>query len=184
MGIHARICLLSLALTAAGAAAQPMPAVGEDVLDLAKAIEGGKDVKGKVAAIRKKFDDLEGVMRAYKPRAKGGLGYGSAATEGIDKKLSDLVKEPLTAGRLAKEKADLLKLGYQNLALGKLAHAYTPPKPVRGKAPRLWTGYADAMEKATKDLIDAVKKGDAPGLKKAAGSISKACNDCHTDFRD
>jgi len=157
----------------------------KDLMDVVADIEAGKDVEAKVKAIKKKYEDLNSTMHVYKPREKGGFGYGPAGKgDGIELKILNLGKRALAAGALAKEKADLIKLGYINIGVAKIAHAYAPTKPKGGKGAKEWKAFADDQEKASKDIIDAAKKGDAAALKKAASNLNNACNNCHSDFRD
>ncbi len=184
MDTLARTTML-VGILAAFAVDEPPPDARPDILDIAKDIEAGKDVKEKVAAFKKKYEDLASAMRVYKPRAKGGLGYGEPGTaDGIEKKLQDLAREALTAARLTKEKAGLIKMGYVNIALGRITHTYAPGRAHKGHHPRQWRWHADDLQKAATDLLEAAKKGDARALQAAAAFINKECIGCHRDFRD
>lgn len=95
----------------------------DDVREIADDLAKGKDVKKKVEALRKKEDDLTEIMRAYKPRAKGGIGYGpKASNDGIEKKILDLGRKALTKDALAKERADLGKMLHLNRAISRIVH--------------------------------------------------------------
>lgn len=157
----------------------------KDILDVAADVEAGKDVASKVAAIKKKYEDLNTLMAIYKPRERGGLGIGEKSKgDGLELKFIDLGKRAPAKGTLDKQKADLVKAGYVNIAMAKISHAYAPAKPKGGKGPKDWAKYADDQEAASKSLIEAVKKGDGAAVKKAATNINAACTACHGDFRD
>lgn len=176
---------LCLALVVVARADEDAAKAQKDILDLAKDLEGGKDVAAKVASIKKKYEDLNTLMHAYKPRGKGGIGVGPKGPgDGIELKIINLGKRALSKAALEKEKDDLVKAGYINLALAKITDAYAPAKPKGGKGPKDWKKHVEDMEKGSKDLIEAAKKGDAPALKKAAANLNNSCNNCHTDFRD
>ncbi|MBY0229321.1 MAG: cytochrome c [Gemmataceae bacterium] len=155
------------------------------IVDLAEALEAGKDPKDAVAAIRKKYDDLLTVMHVYKTREKGGYGVGpKGKSDGIELKIVDMGKRAPSKATLDKYKDEYVKMGYLNLAMGKIAHAYPPAKPVKGKGAKEWKQHSDDQEKASKELIEAFKKGDGAAVKRAATNLNAACNNCHSDFRD
>ena len=66
----------------------------KDVLDVLKLVEAGKDkdVKDKVAAIKKKDVELMHLMKVYKLKEKGGLGYGDKPDDksGVEAKIISL----------------------------------------------------------------------------------------------
>lgn len=152
----------------------------KDILDVAKEIEAGKDVTAKVDAIRKKHDDMEHLMSIYKRRDKGGLGIGPKGPgDSIDFKIMNLGKRKLPAATLSKEKADLIKMAYLNIAMAKITHKFAGKKK-----PKEWKEYSETMEKESKNLLDAIKKGDADGIKSTATKLYGTCTGCHSDIRD
>ena len=158
----------------------------KDILALAETLEKGSDGKSAVAAIKKKYEELNSIMHVYKPSTKGGVGVGAkGANDGIERKIALLARTELSKAKLDKEKAALLKMAYLNLAVGKVAHAYAPQKSKPGKpGTKEWNGYAGEQEKASKDLLDAIKKGKTADIKKHALSLNAACTNCHSDFRN
>ncbi|MGL4551193.1 MAG: hypothetical protein ACRC33_08395, partial [Gemmataceae bacterium] len=149
----ALIAGLSLVAFNAARADDDTKAAQKDILDLAADLEAGKDVAEKVAAIKKKYEDLNTLMHSYKPSEKGGIGYGPKAKgDGIEIKLTSLAKRALSKTALDKEKKDLVKVGHINAALAKITDAYAPTKPKGGKTPKDWKKYAEDMEKASKSL--------------------------------
>jgi cytochrome c556 len=183
--------LLAMTLvTTAGAAHRDddkeIKAAQKDILDLAKAIEDGKDGKAvatQVAAIKKKYEELGTVMHIYKPRDKGGLGFGTAPKGGIEFKIRDLSKRKLAPMTLQKEAKELLRLGYVNIALAEIAKPYFG-KPKGGKGKKDWDQHLDDQKKAAQELIAAVKAKDVNAIKKIADKLDASCNNCHSDFRD
>jgi len=166
-------------------------AAKKDVLDLAKKIEdGGKpaDVAAEAGKIKKKYEELNTVMHGYKPPTKGGIGFGKGkgAGDGIELKIIDLGKRKLAAAALAKQKDDLVKMGYINLAMAEIAAHYSPAKPKGGKGAKEWKQYLDDMKKSSMALIKEVKaaKPDAEKIKAAANDLGTSCKSCHSDFRD
>jgi hypothetical protein len=89
-----------------------------DVLDLAKKIADGKDVATEAGAIRKKYDELNFVMYAYKHSDKGGIGTGllpkkspeGKGIDGIEHKLQRITsgKEVLDDAAIKKQKDALV----------------------------------------------------------------------------
>jgi len=159
----------------------------KDVLDLAKLVEQGKEseVAGKAATIKKSYEDLNTVMHVYKPSPKGGIGFGKpAAGDGIELKVIALGKRALPPATLKKEKDDLVKMAYINIAMAEVAAQYAPAKPKGGKGAKEWKQYASDQKKASLELIKAAQAGDPAKVKAAANNINNACNNCHSDFRD
>jgi cytochrome c556 len=158
----------------------------QDILDLAKKIADGKDVSKEAAEVKKKYEELNTVMHAYKPSPKGGIGTGldPKAGDGIEIKVINLGKRALTSAALAKEKGALVKVAYINAAIADITHAYAPTKPKGGKGAKEWKQFCDDMKKASLDLAKAVEAGDTAKIKTAANNLNNSCNNCHSDFRD
>jgi hypothetical protein len=185
VGGLALIAGLYLVTCAAARADEETDKAKKDILDLVTDLEAGKDISAKVAAIKKKYEDLNTLMHGYKPRERGGIGVGPKDKgDGIEIKLNALAKRALSKMAIGKEKDDLIKVGHINIALAKIADAYTPAKPKGAKGPKDWKKYVEEMEKSSKSLIDAAKAGDPAALKKAATELNNSCNSCHSDFRD
>jgi hypothetical protein len=152
------------------------------IAEIASDLEAEKDVKEKVAALKKKIEELEPIMHSYKPKKAKGIGVGADGT-GIEAKIRALSKSGITKDALAKEKADLLKMAYVNLAISHIAATHAPAKPKGGKGAKEWNAANDDMKKATMDLIKAVKGDEAGAIKKIATALDASCNKCHEDFR-
>jgi len=181
----ALVAALGLAVSNAARADEDAKKAQKDVLDLAADLEAGKSVGDKTKAIKKKYEDLNTLMHAYKPRDKGGVGFGPAGKgDGIEIKLNAMAKRALSQMALDKEKAELIKVGYINIALAKIADEYAPAKPKGSKGPKDWKKHVEDMEKSSKSLIDAAKASDPVAVKKAATELNSSCNNCHSDFRD
>lgn len=155
----------------------------KEILKLAEMLAAGKDISAEAAALRKKFDDLEQIMNAYKPGNKGGIGFGKKK-EGIELKLNAMGKRALPASTLKADQADLLKMAYINEAIAEVASHYAPAKPKGGKGAKEWKQYTADQKKAAGELIKAIKAGSPDKVKAAANNINSACNGCHADFRD
>lgn len=158
----------------------------EAVKKLVESINNNKaDVQAQVAAIRKKYDMLEPLMWVYKPRNKGGVGWGKDGS-GIEQEIGKLgsasSKIKLTPKKLADLKADLIKTGELSRAVAEIAEAYTDQ--FAKKNPAKWKEYCKDMKKSSDELIAAAKGGDAVKVKKAAGNLNESCTKCHSDFRE
>lgn len=157
----------------------------KDILDLTKKIEGGaKSVSEDAVKIKKKYEDLNTIMHAYKPSTKGGIGYGpKGAGDGIEQAIISLGKRANEA-TVKKMKDDLIKMANVNIAIAEITMEYKPAKPKGGKGAKEWKQHCDDMKKAAMELRDAAKGGDAKKVKAAANNLNTSCNNCHTDFRD
>jgi hypothetical protein len=157
------------------------------VLDVVEAVEAGKgdkDLAAKAEAIKKKDVELNNLMKVYKLKGKGGLGYGAKpdATSGIEKKLLDLSQKAPAKGALKKEAKDLIKLAHLNIAMAEIAKPHFQ-KAMEGKGKKDWDAWLKDQKTAAKELIEAVKKEDADGVSKAAKNMVNSCNECHAVFR-
>jgi soluble cytochrome b562 len=128
-------------------------------------------------------EGLKFVMRAYKPRAKGGIGVG-AKGESIELKIIGLSKRKLQAADVGKQKADLEKIANISKAISEVTHHYTPKAKKPGKDPKDWTKYTDEMTKGADELAKAAKSGNAQAIKTAATNLNASCTNCHGTFRD
>jgi len=155
-----------------------LKAARKDVLDIAGQIEAGKKVD--TAAIRKKYDDLDLIMNVYKPRIRSSGGK-PGSIDGVEAKIMHMAKRELLPTALRKEKYELIKMAYVNIAVAEIAQHYAPKT---GKGPRLWRQYNGDVIRASKEFIKAVNAEDAAKLKTAATNINSACNNCHKDYRD
>jgi len=154
----------------------------KEILKLAKDVAAGKKIDA--TAIRKKFEELEPIMYAYKPSTKGGIGIGKPGPgDSYEQKIINLGKRALSPANLGKEKADLIKMAHVNITIAHIANQY-PPKAKGGKGPKEWRQYNEDMIKSSEDFIKAVKAEDPGKVKTAAANINSACNNCHSDFRD
>jgi len=185
---------LALAFTAVGVARDDEDdkdtiAARKDVLDVLKAVESGKgdkDLENLAAGIKKKDVELNNLMKVYKNKDKGGLGYGVKpdAKSGIESKIIELQRNargPAVA-TLKKEKNDLIKLAQLNIAMSEIARPHFQ-KPMEGKGKKDWDKWLDDQKAASKELIEAVKKEDGKGVAKAAKELLNSCTECHSIFR-
>jgi cytochrome c556 len=182
------VLLLAAALVVgdARAADEDTKKAQADILDLAKKLADGKDVEKETPAIRKKYEDLNTLMHAYKPSEKGGIGTGLGPKkgDGIELKIIALGKRPLPAATLKKEADALVKLGYINAALADITTHYAPAKPKAGKGAKEWKQYTKDMKEASLELVKAAQASDVKKVQTAANNLNNSCNNCHSDFRD
>lgn len=159
----------------------------KDVLDLTKDVSAAKPdakaIEAKAGKIKKKYEELNTVMHIYKPKDKGGIGYGKAG-EGIELKIIGLGKRALAPAALTKEKDELVKLANINIAMAAITKHYAPTKTKGGKGKKDWEQHCEDMRKGAEALIKAVKGNTPAAVKAAANDLNNACNNCHTDFRD
>lgn len=181
-----RTCVAVLLLSLLSVSGQPpVNRPTGEVKEIAKLLAGGKDPAAKIAALRKRYADLDEVAVVFKPRRRGGIGFGPKANnDGIEIKLMMLVKKGLSDEELKKQKDDLLEMSHTLLAMAHILEAYKPAKAVRDKTPADWMRHVAAMDEAAEELIVAIKKGKPAEVKAAARAVNNACNECHTVHRD
>jgi hypothetical protein len=188
VGLAGLMPLSGPALQEAGAAPAPirkpfrrLPKRFRDIVSVARDLSEGRPVAAKLAALRNKYDDLGDVMRIFKHRSKKGLGAGpKAPSDGIEDKIIRLSMRPLTRMQLAKEKDDLVRMGYVAAAVGALSKLYAPDRPFQGMTPADWRKHADQTRKYSLELVKAVESGNPLKVKRVATKLNYACNGCHS----
>jgi hypothetical protein len=197
---------LVLALSAVGVAADKAKdkakdeadedtlAARKDVLDVLKDVEGGKEDKvlvAKAAAIKKKDVELNNLMKVYRMKEKGGIGYGEKpdAKSGLEVKIIALQRTERgpSAATLKKEGTALIKLAHVNIAMAEIGRPHYDNFKDTGKGnnktKKDWDKWFDEQKAAAKELIEAVKKEDSKGVAKAAKDLLNTCTECHAAFR-
>ncbi len=160
-------------------------AAQKDVLALAKEIEAGKTDPTKLKAIRKNYTELQHPMYVFKPTNKGGVGFPPKGdADGIELKISNMSKAPLSPRQLKAQRAALIKVGYLSIAMSEVSMQYVPAAPKGGKGAKEWKAYAADMKKASQALIAAVNKESPAAVKTSAFDLSNSCLGCHKDFRN
>jgi hypothetical protein len=139
------------------------------VADAARKAAGGAD------------EGLKFVMRANKPKAKGGVGVGHKG-EGIELKIIALSKR--VSPDDAAQSEDLGQIADVSKAIAEVAVYYTPKAGAAGKDPKDWTKFTDEMTKGSEELARAAKGGKAAEIKQAANDLNASCTNCHSTFRD
>lgn len=144
--------------------------------------------KAKVKEVEK--FDLDPIMHSFKPRARGGIGFGEKAglvppnEDGIESKLISLGKKPLSAGDAGKFQGAISTLAYQVLAIGEASDAKWPESKDKSKSKDKWLEYNAIMKDGSKELAEAAKAKDSAKIKTSAAKVNRSCNECHTVFRD
>lgn len=190
LGLAAGVAL-TLALAAVGTARdkEEDAKAQKAVLDTTKSAEDGKSDKelaAKAAEIKKAGYELDSLMKVYKIKKSGGVGFGDspAPASGIEAKLQEMqrAKRGVAAAKLKSESKDLIKLAYLNIAMAEIAKPHFT-KPAEGKTKKDWDKWLDDQKEGAKELIEAVKKGDGKAANKAADKMMNACTECHNVFR-
>jgi hypothetical protein len=160
----------------------------EAVLKLVDAMNKRGNVQGQLAAITKKFDELEPLMWVYKPRKKQGIGMGKNGEDDIELTLGKIgnprAKAKLNAQKLALMKADLIKSGELSKAIAEIAKQDKYVQQYGKKNVAKWKGYTDDMMKGADGLIKATKAGNVKQVTDAAQILSESCTSCHSEFRE
>ena len=180
------LCLWSL--TALSADDDEKKAAQKALLQLVDTMDKGGDVKAQIAAITKKYDELEALMWVYKPRNKKGIGMGKAGADDIELTLGKIGnpkgKNKLNAKKLADWKEDLILAGKLSKAIAQITEQDKYTQQQGKKDPTKWKGYTKDMKKSADELIKAVKGGNVKDVQEAANNLSGSCTSCHSDFRE
>jgi hypothetical protein len=140
-------------------------------------------------AIANKLDEVAPVMDLLKPRGDGGLGVGpkpgGITPDGIEKKLLDMGKHPVTAVQAGSQGDALARLGDQVAAVAEVAQHKCPVKKKEGdKDPKDWQTWCQDMRQGGLELADAAKAKDAAKIKAVVTKLNSNCSNCHSIFRD
>lgn len=144
--------------------------------------EAGKKAAGDI--------DIESVMRAFKPRTKGGFGVGAKAglvaanQDGIEAILPNLQKKGVAKSDESKMAEPLTQLANRVLAIALVTGHKAPEKDMGAKTKKKWAEFNDLMKEGAEALATAVKEKKWADVKKAAGKMNTSCSDCHSVFRD
>jgi hypothetical protein len=151
----------------------------EDLIRMVDAMAKGGDGKKEAEAIHAKFDDVKIAMIVFRNSAKGGMPLGKAGPrDGIEIKIQDMDKKPLSKEEAAAQKDDLVKAARFARAMAQVAELYEPK--TRGAE---WKRYTRDMRKSAADLIEAARAGDPRKIKTAVSDLHASCTSCHSDFK-
>src|SRR5262249_35754003 len=136
--------------------------------------------------LKPKYEELEDLEKAYKPRRRGGVGIGPATnTDGIEMRLFQLQRRQLNANELADQKADLQRAAHYAIAIREVTRLFAPEKPkANRRGAKEWNAFADGVIRGAKDLSAAARDGDLRGVQAAARRMIDGCVSCHEEFRD
>ena len=136
----------------------------------------------------KKFDEVADLMHLYRPRNKGGMGWGSTAganpaTDGLEKKIQEFAKA--VPANVAAQVANNVEAANWMAALADLTLAKAPTKDAAGgKTKKAWIGWSEDIKVATNDFAKAAAKKDGAAMQKAASRINTLCVNCHSKFKE
>ena len=154
------------------------------VAKIGEQIQKGDDAGAKkaAAATAKSAAEVGDVMHMFRPRSKGGMGFGekagsNPAKDGIEVALRDIARD---GANFAKQGDGIATTGYWIAALADVTGAMAPAKDQGKKTKKAWNQYSDDMRVAGLEFAKA--KGD--GVKKAAAKVNASCNNCHSIFKE
>jgi Cytochrome C' len=190
-GIASALVVWSLALVGQGTAADEDKEVRDGIEKLAD-VMAKKDLataKAQGQAIANKLDEVAPAMDLLKPRGDGGLGVGpkpgAITPDGIEKKLIDMGKKPMTAAQVTTQADALARMADEVAAVAEVAQHKCPVKKKEGdKDPKDWQTWCQDMRQGGLDLADAAKAKDAAKVKTAVNKLNSTCSNCHAVFRD
>jgi cytochrome c556 len=156
----------------------------EAVIKLMDTVKNKGDVKAQAEAMKKKFEELKPIMWVYKPRKKGGMGFGKDGDD-IEQtigKVGSKTAKGMTPAKIKGMTDDLIKSAEISKAIAEVTDLYAGQYAKKDTAK--WKGYTKDMRNGADELIEAAKGGDVAKIKKAANNLSASCTNCHSDFRE
>jgi hypothetical protein len=146
------------------------------------------DTKKAVAEAAKKFAEPSELMHMYRPRKKGGMGWGATegknpAADGLEKKIQEFAKGvPATA---ANDVANNVEAGQWMVALAEITKSMAPTKDAAGgKTKKAWIGWSEELRDASNTFIKAAEAKKGTDMAKAASKINSLCINCHSKFKE
>ncbi len=155
------------------------------IAKIGEMIQKGDDAGAKktAAALAKGADELGDIMHMFRPRNKGGMGFGKVAVganpakDGLEVALRDIARE---GANFAKQGDAIVVSGHWIAALADVINAKGFDKYTAKKTKKSWEQYSNEMRVAGLDFAKA-KGVDA---KAAAAKVNASCNNCHSIFKD
>jgi hypothetical protein len=168
----------------------PDKAVAEAITKLADAIKkGDADATKKLAAkahAMKDIEELPDFMHLFKPRNKGGMGWGSnpganPATDGLEKKIQEYAKN-VKANEAADPNNE--EAAYWMIAMAEIIKLKVPERDMAGgKTKNAWKELATETFDAAVAFRKAAATKNAKSIKNAAEKLSNTCSACHSKFK-
>jgi len=108
------------------------------------------------------------------------------AMEKIQIRHTAILKTVKNAANFKKGQKDVVTAAEEISKIAKTVRDETEPATAKKQPQAKWTAYMDALIKETDGFSKAAGKSDADQgtLKKAYNAVSKACSDCHHDFKE
>ncbi len=161
----------------------------DSVLKLAGVMgTGNAGANDQAKAIADKVDDIEPVMDLMKPRKDGGIGVGAKpgaiTPDGIEKKVIEMDKKPLTQAQVNEQGDAIKNMADQIAAIAGVAQYKCPVKKKEGdKDPKDWDQWSKDMQKQALALSKAAKAKNANAVKMTISQLNETCNNCHSVFK-
>lgn len=169
---------------------EPLPHISKDlavnVKNIAELLQHGKKERATrlAQAVAPQIDDLADLMHLYRPRNKGGLGFGTApyknpATDGLEKKVQEFAK-----GLPAQVPPEQVVEGaYWIAAMAELTTAKAPGKDLVAKSRTKWFEQSGNLREAAHQMAAAATAKDSAAFRLAAARVNSACMGCHAIFK-
>jgi hypothetical protein len=154
-----------------------LPEAVQKLADLAAAKKSA-DFEKQARALAENGADNRAVMNLMGYRKRGGIGFGTKPPEkadGIEAKLLDMIKTPLTPAQVEAQAVDLERMGYQVAAIAEVVQHFENKKD--------WKGWSIETKTAALEFADAARAKKDEDLAKALRKMLKACGACHNDYK-
>ena len=172
----------------------PLPALDKDlrvnVMNLAQLLKEGNTAGATKFArmVAPSINEIGDLMQLYRPRDKGGLGWGrvrrsNPGLDGIDVQLRNIARN-VPVG-LAVQTKNNEEAAYWIAAIAEvsIAKPWGKDSP-KGKTRKLWLDTAKQLRDVSLEFAHASELGDASGMKDTAFRIHATCNACHAKFKE
>jgi len=152
--------------------------------------------QGEALAKTHDLADVMNLMRTRKLDEKGnievktsGVGVGKEPgkikPDGIEAKIINMKRNPMPAGVLASQQADLIRMAEITAAIASVSvHQCVVDKKMGEKDPAMWKKWMEDMHTSAVEMVKAAKAKNAVALRDAAKKAHDSCLDCHKVFRD
>ena len=169
---------------------QPMPPVKKDlptnIKEIAELFKRGeiKEAQRLAALAAQDIEEISDLMHMYRPRNKGGLGWGTTPQgnpirDGIEHGLRGMGRD----GVAVPNYKDAEVAGYSTAAIAEITLA-RKPKFKESNDNNSWIKNAEELRKAGIQLARASAANDVKAIVTAARKAEAACNSCHIKFKE
>jgi hypothetical protein len=131
--------------------------------------------------------EMEDIMHMFALRTSKGEGVGPKAgaikPDGIEAKLMNMLKRPMSPEQLKSEAAAIERMAYISAAIGEIVVHKAPKEKTGEMDPEKWKQWSADLSKAALELAKEAKGSDGKKIMAAAIKLDNVCKNCHGVYK-